>query len=43
MFFESFHMLNISLTCYTIDSSHIHKMSSNKDVNDMIHEMIIDS
>ncbi len=38
-FLKSFHMLNISLTCYMIDSSHNHKMSSNKDVN----EMIIDS
>ncbi len=43
MFFKSFHMLNISLTCYIIDSSHNHKMSSNKDLNDVIHEMIIDS
>jgi hypothetical protein len=43
MFLKSFHMLNISLTYYMIDSSHNHKMSSNKNVNDVIHEMIIDS
>jgi hypothetical protein len=38
-FLKSFHMLNISLTCYMIDSSHNHKMSSDRDVD----EMIIDS
>ncbi len=32
MLHKSFHMLNISLTCYTIGSSHNHKMSSDKDV-----------
>jgi hypothetical protein len=43
MFLKSFHMLNISLIYIIIDSSYSHKMSLNKDVNDVIHEMIIDS